>query len=104
MVFSQEGEHVDTQAIVAALDTEIARLQEVKALLAASTATALTGVLKRGPGRPKSAATVVAPKKRVLNPEARERIAAAQKARWAKVRRAAKRAAKAEAGKGDRGY
>ena len=88
---------MDTQAIVAALDTEIARLESVKALLAASNANALTGVLKRGPGRPKKTASVVAPKKRIgMSPEARERIAAAQKARWAKVRRAAKKAAKAE--------
>lgn len=89
---------MDTQAIIAALDTEIARLQEVKALLASSNATALTGNLKRGPGRPKKAASIVSPKKRTgISPEARERIAAAQKARWAKVRKATKRTAKAEA-------
>ena len=89
---------MDTQAIIAALDTEIARLQEVKALLASSNANVLTGDLKRGPGRPKKTASVVAPTKRkAISPEARERIAAAQKARWAKVRKAAKKAAKAEA-------
>ena len=89
---------MNTEAIIEALDTEIARLQEVKALLAASNANSLTGTLKRGPGRPKKAASVVAPKTRKgISPEARERIAAAQKARWAKVRRAAKKAAKAEA-------
>jgi hypothetical protein len=89
---------MDTQAIIEALDNEIARLQEVKALLAATNATALTGNLKRSPGRPKKAATVVAPTKRKgISPEARERIAAAQKARWVKVRRAAKKAAKVEA-------
>ena len=89
---------MDTQAIITALDTEIARLQEVKALLASSNAHALTGNFKRGPGRPKKAASVVAPKKRTgISPEARERIAAAQKARWAKVRKAAKKAAKTEA-------
>jgi hypothetical protein len=89
---------MDTQAIITALDTEIARLQGVKALLASSNAHALTGNLKRGPGRPKKAASVVAPKKRTgISPEARERIAVAQKARWAKVRKAAKKTAKAEA-------
>jgi hypothetical protein len=88
---------MDTQAIIEALDNEIARLQEVKALLAAANATALTGNLKRSPGRPKKAATVVAPKKRVISAEAKEKMAAAQKARWAKVRKAAKKAAKAEA-------
>jgi hypothetical protein len=88
---------MDTQAIVEALDKEIARLQEVKALLASSNSTALTGDLKRSVGRPKKAATVVAPKKRVISAEAKEKMAAAAKARWAKVKRAAKRAAKAEA-------
>jgi hypothetical protein len=98
---------MDTQAIIEALDNEIARLKEVKALLAAANATALTGNLKRSPGRPKKAASVVslkkaasvvAPKKRkAMSPEARERIVAAQKARWAKVRKAAKKAAKVEA-------
>ena len=89
---------MNTEAIIEALDTEIARLLEVKALLAASNGVSLTGVLKRGPRRPKKAASVVAPKQRKgISPEARERIAAAQKARWAKVRKAAKKAAKAEA-------
>jgi hypothetical protein len=89
---------MDTQAIIAALDTEIARLQEVKALLASANANALTGNLKRSAGRPKKAANIALPKKRTgISPEARERIAAAQKARWAKVRKAAKKAAKAAA-------
>jgi hypothetical protein len=89
---------MDTEAIIAALDTEIARLKEVKALLAASNGNSLMGVPKRGPGRPKKAASVAAPKeRRGISPEARERIAAAQKARWAKVRKAAKKAAKAQA-------
>jgi hypothetical protein len=89
---------MNTEAIIEALDIEVARLQEVKALLAASNGSALTGVLKRGPGRPKKAASVVAPKKQKgISPEARERIAAAQKARWAKVRKATRKAAKAEA-------
>jgi hypothetical protein len=88
---------MNTQAIIEALDTEIARLQEVKALLAATSRNSLTGVLKRGPGRPKKAAAAVAPKKRTaISAEARERIAAAQRARWAKVKKAAKKAAKAE--------
>ncbi len=40
--------------------------------------------IKRGPGRP--AGTVRKKKKRTMSAEARARIAAAQKARWAKVR------------------
>jgi len=48
------------------------------------------GGVKRGPGRPKGSAKR---KKRVMSAEARERIAAAQRARWAKHRRAAKQGA-----------
>jgi hypothetical protein len=88
---------MNTEAIIEALDTEIARLQEVTALLAASNGISLTGVLKYGPGHPNKAASVVTPKQRNgISPEARERIAAAQKTRWAKVTKAAKKAAKAE--------
>lgn len=49
---------------------------------------------KRGPGRPKAESVEAeAPKKRkkrVLSPEARAKIIAAQKKRWAAVRKAAK--------------
>jgi hypothetical protein len=88
---------MDTQAIIAALDKKIARLQEVKTLLAAANATALTGNLKRSPGRPKKAASVdslkkatsvVAPTKRVVSAEAKEKMVAAEKARWAKTKKA----------------
>jgi hypothetical protein len=70
-----------SKPIIAELDAEIARLQQAKALLTGTT-------VKRGPGRPSKSST--APAKRILSPEARARIAAAQKARWAKVRKAAK--------------
>ena len=68
--------------ILAALDTEIAKLQEVRKLL-------VGGEAKPGPGRPKKAISV---KKttRKLSAEGRARIAAAQKARWAKARKSAK--------------
>ena len=50
---------------------------------------------KRGPGRPAGAASAKSPKKpmkrrRTMSPEARERIAAAQRKRWAAARKAAK--------------
>ena len=80
---------MDTKEIIAQLDTEIARLQEVKSILSGTTTTKV----KRG--RPnKVTVTVVAPiaAKRILSPEARARIAAAQKARWAKVKKAKKAA------------
>jgi hypothetical protein len=89
---------MDTQAIIASLDKEIVRLQQARAILAAAASVNGAASIKRGPGRPKKAASVVAPTKRKgISPEARERIAAAQKARWAKVRKAAKKAAKTEA-------
>jgi len=85
---------MDTQAIIAALDQEIVRLQQARTILASAINVNGIVLIKRGPGRPKSGASVVAPKKRTgMSPEARERIAAAQKTRWAKVRRAAKKAA-----------
>jgi hypothetical protein len=86
---------MDTQAIVATLDKEIVRLQQARAILTAAGSVNGTASIKRGPGRPKKAASVVAPTKRKgIRPAAWERIAAAQKARWAKVRKAAKKAAK----------
>jgi hypothetical protein len=74
---------MQTTEIIAELDAEIARLQQAKDLLNGTTT-------KRGPGRPAAGATAAAPMKRVLSAEARARIAAAQKARWAKARKAAK--------------
>jgi hypothetical protein len=61
--------------IVVALDSEILHLQQVKALLSGSTT---------------NGKTPSAPKKHHLSAEARARIAAAQKKRWAKVKRASK--------------
>jgi hypothetical protein len=89
---------MNTEAIIATLDGEIARLQQARAILMTAASVNGAASIKRSPGRPKKAATVVTPTRRKgISPEARERIAAAQKARWAKVRRAAKKAAKAEA-------
>lgn len=88
---------MNTEAIIATLDGEIARLQQAREILTVAVNINGAASLKRGPGRPKKAATVVAPKKRSVSAEAKEKMAAAQKARWAKVKRAAKKAAKAEA-------
>jgi hypothetical protein len=67
--------------ILTLIDAEIAQLQQARALL--------TGGVKKGPGRPKSA--VAKPKrKRKMSPEGRAHIVAAQKARWAAKRKAAK--------------
>jgi hypothetical protein len=83
---------MNTASIIQEIDAEISRLQQVIAILG--------GVAtKRGPRHPKTteAASITGadePTKRVLSAEARAKIAAAQKARWAKSKRADKKAAK----------
>lgn len=71
---------METQGILAQIDVEIDRLQQVRAIL--------TGTAKNGSKNRIAAKS--APKKRQLSPEARARIAAAQKARWARARNTAK--------------
>lgn len=66
---------VDTSEIIELIDGEIESLQKAKTILTGATA-------KRGPRRPASTTPTVK-KKRTLSPEARARIAAAQKKRWA---------------------
>lgn len=79
--------------ILATIDEEISRLQQVRALLVSGgTATDHRGSRRgRPPGRPAKKAV-----KRKISAEGRKRIAAAQRARWAKLR-AAKKAPKAAA-------
>jgi hypothetical protein len=87
------GGFMDTTSIIEKIDQEIARLQQAKA--------ALNGVdAPRKAGRPKttektSTATSVKSVKRAMSVEGKARIAAAQKKRWAKMKRAAKKAANA---------
>jgi hypothetical protein len=73
---------METSAILAAIDSEIQRLQHAKMLLSGSS------VGKRGPGRPKGPSTL--PKRRQISAEGRAKIAAAQRARWAKAKKAAR--------------
>ena len=83
---------MDTVSIIQGIDAEISRLQQVRAIL--------TGTdVKRAAGRPKSThvpsgSIAAKPTKRVLSAEARAKIAAAQKARWAKSKKADRKAAK----------
>lgn len=74
--------------LIELIDQEIARLQAAKALLSETTAGISVG---RRPGRPSSVVAVPAKaklrKKRSLSPEARARIAAAQKKRWAAAKK-----------------
>jgi hypothetical protein len=65
--------------ILTLIDSEIAKLQQARALIA--------GAGKRGPGRPKSTAKVK--QKRKMSPEGRARIVAAVKARWAAAKKKA---------------
>jgi hypothetical protein len=90
---------MDVNRIVAELDTEIARLQQIRAALTGITPTStVTG--KPGRGRPKGsknhAKTATAAKplaktakkaKRKLSPEGRKRIADAMKKRWEERRK-----------------
>lgn len=72
--------------ILTLIDAEIAALQHARTLLAGTAA-------KKKPGRPASTAASVVKlkkKKRTLSPEARQKIADAQRKRWAAVKKAAK--------------
>jgi len=95
---------MDTRDILLAIDAEIAKLKQAKAILSeGSTA-------KRRPGRPakalstgynsvgaKTAELAQRPKKRrTMSAAGRARIAAAQKARWAKSKRTAKKTTSAK--------
>lgn len=88
--------------LITQIDKEIARLQQARKLLAGggggvpSPFAAKTTVNKRrtlsggSGGIPSPRARKATRKKHVLSAEARARIAAAQKARWAKVKKSAK--------------
>jgi len=74
---------MNTNAILAQIDSEIARLTQARALLSN------TGQVEVAVKRGKIAATPSAKKtkkKRNLSPEARKRIADAQRKRWAALR------------------
>lgn len=75
------------QNILAAIEDEISRLEKAKSLLASSASQAVQKATK-GVKPAKSAGDK--PRKRILSPEAIERIRAAQKKRWAKAAKAKK--------------
>ena len=70
--------HMNTSEIISAIDAEIGKLQQARAILSTMPSSSM---VKRGPGRPKAASTM--PKKRVMTAEGKARIAEAQKRRWA---------------------
>ena len=67
-------------SILTQIDAEIARLKQVRSLLT-GLGTIAVDVVK--PAAKKTAAKTAKKKKRVLSPEARKRIADAQRKRWA---------------------
>jgi len=70
---------MNREQIIAAIEDEINRLEQVRKLLKSAT----------GQGLVSGGTAAKAPRKRILSPEARQRIAAAQKRRWAKQKAAA---------------
>lgn len=66
------------ESILAQIDEEIAKLTQIRELLAGGGVQNVTG-----PKLKKSAEKVKGKKRRVLSPEARKRIADAQRKRWA---------------------
>jgi len=75
---------VKATEILAAIDAEIARLQEARNALAG-----MSGGKRRGRPSASALASKTIRKKRVLSAEAREKIAAAQRKRWAKQKKSA---------------
>lgn len=73
---------MENRSILSALDAEIARLPEARKLLAALDGKSGTSQLTGARAKKIS--------KRRLSPEARARIAAAQKRRWAAVKKVSK--------------
>jgi hypothetical protein len=66
-------------SILSQIDAEIARLTQVRKLLAGSDAVSITAPTRKT----KAAPAKKTKKSRVLSPEARKRIADAQRRRWA---------------------
>lgn len=79
---AEEDVFMGTNAIIAAIDKELARLQEVRSLLIEK------GKAAQGGQRSGAASASKAGTKSRLSPAARARIAEAQRRRWAAVRKA----------------
>lgn len=82
---------MNTQKILAAIDSEIARLSQARILL--SDAESIATANKPGRGRPKGSKNsepVAAPKKRTMSAEGKAKIAEAQRKRHAAARKASK--------------
>jgi hypothetical protein len=81
--YNHFGDSMDTTEIIRTIDAEIARLKQARELLSGH----VSAPVKRG--RPFSSTTAAKSKprkRRMISAEGRARIAAAQKARWAKAK------------------
>jgi hypothetical protein len=74
--------------IIAGIDEEIAKLQQARKLLSGKDAGPVRK--NRGTAAPADSTAAPAKKRHPLSPEARARIVAAQKKRWAAAKKAAK--------------
>jgi hypothetical protein len=74
---------MSTETLVSLIDAEISRLTQVRALLANTGKLASKVLANKTKKAAKTAAPAKAKKSRVLSPEARKRIADAQRKRWA---------------------
>jgi hypothetical protein len=87
------GGTMNTEEIIKEIDGEISKLQQARVLLLGA-----DSPVKPSPGRPKKATVArilaVKPAKRVMSEEGKAKIRAGLKARWAKVHKAQKSAAK----------
>jgi hypothetical protein len=89
--YPRENRKMELENVTDAIDKEIARLQQVRAILVGSSSAAVA----RRPGRSaKKTKALEQPRgrtgKRTLSPEALERIREGQRKRWAKAKRASK--------------
>lgn len=84
---------MNTKPLIANIDAEILKLEHAKSvLLGLGTASTPPAAGNRGRGRPKGSGKKLAPAKakRTMSAEGKAKIAAAQKERWAKAKKAAK--------------
>jgi hypothetical protein len=76
---------MNTNEILESIDAELSRLEQVKALPAGSRTGSTTSVAT--PNRRATSQNKKGPKKRTMSAEGRARVAAAQRARWAKAKK-----------------
>jgi hypothetical protein len=77
--------------LIQEIDAEIARLQKAKSLLSDS-----LGVARKA-GRPRMNNVLSRPARKAMSAEGRAKIAAAQRARWAKAKKSAKKKTQSKA-------